>query len=100
MPRAGKTPHDDLLVSTHTQLGLLCAANLAFRHIPFQFGGTAEPDLTWNLGTGAQGSLEIHRGAFGLSRNADRALQLPRADLLRLVSHLCADWLRPGLRNT
>lgn len=46
------------------RLELLCAAGLAIRHVPFEFGGKAEPDLTWNPGTAAQGWLEIHRGAF------------------------------------
>ena len=60
------------------RLELLCAANLALRHIPFEFGGPAEPDLTWNPGTGAQGWLEIHRGAFSpfddLQQSLDREL--------------------------
>ena len=84
MPRAGKTPHDDLLVSTHTQLGLLCAANLAFRHIPFQFGGTAEPDLTWNLGAGAQGSLRSTAALLGLAGT----LIVPSSSLVPI----CCGW--------
>jgi hypothetical protein len=56
------------------RLELLCAANLAFRHIPFEFGGKAEPDLTWNPGTGAQGSVEIHRGAFSVFDDLQQAL--------------------------
>ena len=56
------------------RLELLCAANLAFRHVPFEFGGKAEPDLTWNPGTGAQGWLEIHRGAFSLFDDFQQAL--------------------------
>jgi len=57
------------------RLELLCAANLAIRHVPFEFGGTAEPDLSWNPGTGAQGWLEIHRGAFSAFDDFQRALE-------------------------
>jgi hypothetical protein len=56
------------------RLELLCAANLAIRHVPFDFGGKAEPDLTWNLGTGAQGWLEIHRGAFSVFDDLQQVL--------------------------
>lgn len=56
------------------RLELLCAANLAIRHVPFAFGGTAEPDLTWNPGTAAQGWLEIHRGAFSVFDDLQQAL--------------------------
>jgi len=67
------------------RLELLCAANLAIRHVPFEFGGKAEPDLTWNPGTGAQGSVEIHRGAFSvfddLQQALDRELQAKGAVL-------------------
>jgi hypothetical protein len=48
------------------RLELLSAANLAIRQIPFEFGGTGEPDLTWHPGTDAQGWIEIHRGAFSV----------------------------------
>ena len=47
---------------------------LAIRHVPFEFGGKAEPDLTWNPGTGAQGSVEIHRGAFSVFDDFQPAL--------------------------
>ena len=67
------------------RLELLCAANMAFRHVPFELGGRAEPDLTWNPGTGAQGSVEIHRGAFSvfddLQQALDRELQAKGAVL-------------------
>jgi hypothetical protein len=56
------------------RLELLCAANLAIRHVPFEFGGKAEPDLTWNPCTGAQGRLEIHRGAFSVFDDLQQAL--------------------------
>jgi hypothetical protein len=48
------------------RLELLSAVNLAIRQIPFEFGGTGEPDLTWHPGTDAQGWIEIHRGAFSV----------------------------------
>jgi hypothetical protein len=57
------------------RLELLCAANLAIRHVPFEFGGKAEPDLTWNPGTGAHGWLEIRRGAFSVFDDLQRAGQ-------------------------
>ena len=67
------------------RLELLCAANMAIRHVPFELGGRAEPDLTWNPGTGAQGSVEIHRGAFSvfddLQQALDRELQAKGAVL-------------------
>ena len=67
------------------RLELLCAANLAIRHVPFEFGGKAEPDLTWNPGTGVQGSVEVHRGAFSvfddLQQALDRELQAKGAVL-------------------
>ncbi len=56
------------------RLELLCAANLAFRRVPFEIGGRAEPDVTWNPGTGAHGSLEIHRGAFSVFDDFQQAL--------------------------
>jgi hypothetical protein len=56
------------------RLELLCAANLAIRHVPFEFGGKAEPDLTWNPGSGAQGWLEIHRGAFSVFDDLQQTL--------------------------
>ena len=66
-------------------LELLCAANLAFRHVPFGIGGTAEPDLTWNAGTSALGSLEIHRGSFSVfddfQQTLDRELTAKGATL-------------------
>lgn len=65
----------DLANLLSARLELLCAANLAFRHVPFEFGGTAEPDLTWNPGTGAQGSLEIHRGAFSVFDDLQQSLE-------------------------
>jgi hypothetical protein len=73
------------------RLELLCAANLAIRHVPFEFGGTAEPDLTWDPGTGAKGWLEIHRGAFSVFDNLQQALDKELADkgailTVRLVS--------------
>ena len=64
------------------RLELLCAAGLAIRHVPFEFGGKAEPDLTWNPGTTGQGWLEIHRGDFGVSATSSRswtASSRPRA---------------------
>ena len=67
------------------RLELLCAANLAFRHVPFEIGGTAEPDLTWNPATGALGSLEIHRGSFSVfddfQQTLDRELTAKGATL-------------------
>jgi hypothetical protein len=48
------------------RLELLSAANLAIQQIPFEFGGTGEPDLTLHPGTDAQGWIEIHRGAFSV----------------------------------
>jgi len=42
--------------------------------VPFEIGGTAEPDLTWNPGTGALGSLEIHRGSFSVFDDFQEAL--------------------------
>lgn len=54
------------------RLELLCAAGLAIRHVPFEFGGKAEPDLTWNPGTAVQGWLEIHRGAFSVFGDLQR----------------------------
>ena len=62
------------------RLELLCAANLAIWHVPFEFGGKAEPDLTWNPGTGAQGWLEIHRGAFSAFDDFQQALDKELAD--------------------
>jgi hypothetical protein len=56
------------------RLELLCAAGLAIRRIPFDFGGKAEPDLTWNPGTEAQGWMEIHRGAFDVFGNFQQSL--------------------------
>ena len=56
------------------RLELLCAASLAIWHVPFEFGGKAEPDLTWNPGTGAQGWLEIHRGAFSAFDDFQQAI--------------------------
>ena len=51
-----------------------------FRHVPFEFGGRAEPDLTWNPGTGAQGWLEIHRGAFSPFDDLRQVLDRELAD--------------------
>jgi len=51
-----------------------------FRHLPFEFGGRAEPDLTWNPGTGAQGWLEIHRGAFSPFDDLRQVLDRELAD--------------------
>ena len=56
------------------RLELLCAAGLAVWHVPFEFGGKAEPDLTWNPGTAAQGRLEIHRGAFDVFGDFQQSL--------------------------
>ena len=56
------------------RLELLCAANLAFTRVPFEFGGKAEPDLTWNSGTDGQGWLEIHRAAFSVFDDLQQAL--------------------------
>ena len=56
------------------RLELLCAASLAIWHVPFEFGGKAEPDLTWDPGTGAQGWLEIHRGAFSAFDDFQQAM--------------------------
>jgi hypothetical protein len=56
------------------RLELLCAAGLAIRRIPFDFGGKAEPDLTWNPGTEAQGWMEIHRGAFDVFGDFQQSL--------------------------
>ncbi len=57
------------------RLELLCAWNLAVRHVPFAFGGTGEPDLTWNVGTSAQAWLEIHRGAFRVFDQLQRSIE-------------------------
>ena len=43
--------------------------------MPFEFGGTAEPDLTSNPSSGAQGSLEIHRGAFSVFDDLQQSLE-------------------------
>jgi len=48
------------------RLELLCAANLAFRQIPFDFGGIAEPDLICYPDIDAQGWIEIRSGAFSV----------------------------------
>jgi hypothetical protein len=68
----------DLANVLSARLELLCAANLAACRVPFAFGGKGEPDLMWNPGTGAQGWLEIHRGAFSvfddLQQELDREL--------------------------
>jgi hypothetical protein len=57
------------------RLELVCAANLAFMHVPFEFGGTAEPDLIWNPDTDAQGWMEIHRGAFSVFDDFQQELE-------------------------
>jgi hypothetical protein len=58
------------------RLELLCAANLAVVHVPFAFGGDAEADLTWNVGTDAQAWLEIHRGGFNVFDELERVLEV------------------------
>lgn len=67
-----RDPHPANLLSA--RLELLCAASLAIWRVPFEFGGKAEPDLTWNPGTSAQGRLEIHRGAFSVFDDLQQAL--------------------------
>lgn len=74
------------------RLELLCAANLAFRHIPFEFGGKAEPDLTWNPDTGAQGWLEIHRGAFSPFDDLQQTLDRELADKGAMLTVRLDEW--------
>ena len=86
------------------RLELLCAANMAIRHVPFEFGGRAEPDLTWNPGTRAQGSVEIHRGAFSvfddLQQALDRELQAKGAVLTVRLSEWPLDLRDRNLLHT
>ncbi len=74
------------------RLELLCAANLASRHVPFEFGGAAEPDLTWNPGTGGQGWLEIHRGAFSVFDDFQQALDKELADKGAILTVRLDEW--------
>lgn len=74
------------------RLELLCAANLAIRHVPFEFGGKAEPDLTWNPGTGAQGWLEIHRGAFSVFDDLQQALDTELAAKGAILTVRLSEW--------
>jgi hypothetical protein len=74
------------------RLELLCAVNLAFRHVPFEFGGKAEPDLTWNPGTGAQGWLEIHRGAFSVFDDFQQTLDKELAAKSAILTVRLAEW--------
>ena len=74
------------------RLELLCAANLAFRHVPFEFGGKAEPDLTWNPGTDAQGWLEIHRGAFSPFDDLQQVLDGELADKGAMLTVRLDEW--------
>ncbi len=74
------------------RLELLCAANLAFRHIPFAFGGTGEPDLTWNPNTSAQGWLEIHRGAFSVFDDLQQSLDKELAAKGAILTVHLGDW--------
>jgi hypothetical protein len=85
-----RDPHPANLLSA--RLELLCAANLAIRHVPFEFGGTAEPDLTWNPGTGAQGWLEIHRGAFDAFDDFQQALDKELADKGAILTVRLDEW--------
>lgn len=75
----------DLANVLSARLELLCAASLAACPVPFAFGGKGEPDLTWNPGIGAQGWLEIHRGAFSvfddLQQDLDKELDAKGAIL-------------------
>lgn len=74
------------------RLELLCAANLAFRHVPFEFGGKGEPDLTWNPGTDAQGWLEIHRGAFSPFDDLQQVLDGELADKGAMLTVRLDEW--------
>lgn len=74
------------------RLELLCAANLAFRHVPFEFGGTAEPDLTWNPGTDTQGWLEIHRGAFSVFDDLQQSLDKELAAKGAILTVRLREW--------
>ncbi len=74
------------------RLELLCAANLAFRHVPFEIGGKAEPDVTWNPGTGAQGWLEIHRGAFSVFDDFQQALDKELAAKGAILTVRLGEW--------
>jgi hypothetical protein len=74
------------------RLELLCAANLAIRRVPFEFGGKAEPDLTWNPGTGAQGRLEIHRGAFSVFDDLQQALDTELTTKEAILTVRLSEW--------
>jgi hypothetical protein len=74
------------------RLELLCAANLAIQHVPFEFGGKAEPDLTWNPGTSAQGWLEIHRGAFSVFDDLQQALDTELAAKGAILTIRLSEW--------
>lgn len=74
------------------RLELLCAAGLAICRVPFAFGGKAEPDVTWNPGTSAQGWLEIHRGAFSVFDDVQQALDRELQDKDATLRVRLAGW--------
>ena len=60
--------------------------------MPFEFGGKAEPDLTWNPGTDAQGWLEIHRGAFSPFDDLQQVLDGELADKGAMLTVRLDEW--------